>query len=197
MSEKEPFLVKAENREKMEEIADKAPACDVDYKKIFEETDPIRENMVSLVQSRKSEDLRALPSRGEEMNNITENTKDYIRRTEENMNMVAVTHGGKGKKLFLKVAGWPTRRYMDPQIRYNECSVRINEDILKMVDMMKQDTAAVQQESKDRQDALLGLMTEMAGHMELMKKRIAELEVLVAELERKNQELTYKEDGRN
>ncbi|MBO4495960.1 MAG: hypothetical protein J5752_08915 [Clostridiales bacterium] len=200
MSEKEPFLVKAADQEKLEEIAGKTNAGDVDYKKIFDETDPIRENMVSLVASKKSEDPRVLPSSGEEMANITGDTKGYIQRTEENMNMIATTHSGKGKKLFLKVAGWPARRYLDPQIKYNECSVRINEDILKMVDVLKRDSATIQQESKDRQDALLSVCSELASHMELMKKRIQELEVLVADLERKNQELEDRldsADGRN
>ena len=42
MSEKEPFLVKAADQEKLEEIVGKTKAGDVDYKKIFDETDPIR-----------------------------------------------------------------------------------------------------------------------------------------------------------
>jgi len=200
MSEKNPFVVHAADQSEMEDLVSKTPASETDYRKLFEETDPLRENMASGVASVKCADLRELPGNSEEMKNISGNIGNHIRMTEENMNMIAKTHSGKGKKLFLKAAGWPARRYLDPQIRYNECSVRINEDIMKMVDYLKSDSQVVQQEAKERQEAVLAVCGQLASHMELMKKRIEQLEAQVIGLEQKNQDLEERlasKDGRN
>ena len=187
MAEGKPFIKNAVWQERLEKIAQETKPSEIDYKKIFEETDNFSGNAAAILEELGVQTGEGMGEYDCTSDKSLEKVSDYLAHAIQIENIIATTHNPptsalrrKLKTAFLKVVCWPSRRYLYPQIAYNEDMVRASREMLILLAKVnRSERVAAQKAKKD--------LKEVQKQMIRLQTRIEELEGKLADSEKKTQ----------
>lgn len=174
MSDDSAFVTNSVWKEKLEEVAAKAEPSTTDYKKVFRDMDPEGVNVVAVMDSMGIQTSGKLNTDETGKAESIETISSYLAHAGRISNIISVTHNPptspmrrKLKKTFLKTVCWPSRRYLYPQIQYNNDIVSANQELLLLVARMNKNQREMYKKMSDQ-------IEKMQQEIDTLKARLGE-----------------------
>lgn len=173
MNDDSAFVTNSVWKDKLEKVAAEAAPSKTDYKQVFRQMDPEGVNVVGIMDSMGISTSGKLNTEETGKAESIETISSYLAHAGRISNIISVTHNPpvsparkKIKKLFLKTVCWPSRRYLYPQIQYNNDIVSANQELLLLVARMNKDQKEQSMKMQKTIDAMNQEIADLRSQIE-------------------------------